>query len=321
MSSPDPFAPARLRTDDIPERIRMEIVRDYYGRILMALDIAPDPDDRFMIDVAAVALPGVHVGSGGSSALVSSRTTGLLADGNDDVDITCVLDDFRLSTPRGGDLDFKGGEVAAFTMAQEIAIRLPPQARFRTVQVSRALLGPLLPDVDNLSLNRIDPNRPEVQLLFGYAKVMEAAPPRDLEARNLAARQLAELAALVLGNSRDMRDLAEGQSVRAARRASLKAMIRTHLDDPDLSVARVAARLGISVRYVHQLFEEEGLTFSAYVNRLRLEQVRTMLDDPRHLRRRIAELAFEVGFRDLSTFNRQFRRQFGETPTALRARR
>lgn len=74
------------------------------------------------------------------------------------------------------------------------------------------------------------------------------------------------------------------------------------------------------MRYVHRLFEEEGLTFPAYVNRLRLEQVGSMLDDPRHARRRIAELAFAVGFRDLSTFNRQFRRRFGETPTALQAR-
>jgi AraC-like DNA-binding protein len=36
--------------------------------------------------------------------------------------------------------------------------------------------------------------------------------------------------------------------------------------------------------------------------------------------RRISDIAFDCGFNDLSYFNRCFRRRFGLTPTAARAR-
>ncbi|MBN9549240.1 MAG: helix-turn-helix domain-containing protein, partial [Alphaproteobacteria bacterium] len=35
----------------------------------------------------------------------------------------------------------------------------------------------------------------------------------------------------------------------------------------------------------------------------------------------VSTIAFDAGFNDLSTFNRRFRREMGETPGAYRARR
>jgi AraC-like DNA-binding protein len=43
-----------------------------------------------------------------------------------------------------------------------------------------------------------------------------------------------------------------------------------------------------------------------------------MLLSPRFAGRRIAEVAYEVGFNDLSYFNRSFRRRFGLSPREVR---
>lgn len=320
MTGQDEFAPLRIRTDDVPEPLRMEFVREYYGRILMGLEIVPDPDDRFRIEATAVLLPGGLVGSGTASALVSARTGPLLGDGNDDIYIPCAQNSFCISTPGGGDVEFAPGEIAAFTLGERVSMRQPPAARFQTVQLSRRVLGSLLPCIDDLGVMRIDPADPAARLLAHYARLLEIAPPESVETRTLAAGHLAELAALAISGGRRERVRGDGSGVRAARRAAVKAAIRAHLGRPELGVAAVAARLGISARYVHRLFEEEGLSFSAYVQRLRMDQVRGRLVDPRHAHRRIAELAFEAGFRDLSTFNRAFRRYYGETPSATRRR-
>src|SRR5262249_24998912 len=50
----------------------------------------------------------------------------------------------------------------------------------------------------------------------------------------------------------------------------------------------------------------------------RLERALAMLTDPRHLHLAIIDIAFAVGFGDVSHFNRMFHKRFGETPSCVR---
>jgi len=43
-----------------------------------------------------------------------------------------------------------------------------------------------------------------------------------------------------------------------------------------------------------------------------------VLADPRYADRTICDIALAAGFGDLSTFNREFRRRFGMTPSDVR---
>jgi AraC-like DNA-binding protein len=51
----------------------------------------------------------------------------------------------------------------------------------------------------------------------------------------------------------------------------------------------------------------------------RLAAARRMLTDPRQAYRSITSVAFDVGFADLSYFNRTFRRRYAATPTEARS--
>jgi len=73
--------------------------------------------------------------------------------------------------------------------------------------------------------------------------------------------------------------------------------------------------------YVHDLMAEQGESFSEAVNRLRLELAARLLADPAWKARRIGEIAYAVGYGDVSYFNRLFRRRFGESPRDYRGRR
>ena len=50
----------------------------------------------------------------------------------------------------------------------------------------------------------------------------------------------------------------------------------------------------------------------------RLGRATGLLLDPRWRDRKIADIAIEAGFSDLSYFNRAFRRRYGATPSAIR---
>ena len=94
--------------------------------------------------------------------------------------------------------------------------------------------------------------------------------------------------------------------------------IGAHLTDGELSVAEVAQRQRVTARYVHKLFENEGLTFSSFVLGRRLARAHRMLSDPRLAGCTIGSVAFDVGFGDLSYFNRTFRRRYGAAPREIR---
>ena len=52
----------------------------------------------------------------------------------------------------------------------------------------------------------------------------------------------------------------------------------------------------------------------------RLERSRAMLCDPAMNPRTISEIAFAIGFKDLSDFSRRFTERFGQSPRAYRVR-
>lgn len=134
----------------------------------------------------------------------------------------------------------------------------------------------------------------------------------------LYGEHVADLIALCLGAEGDARKFAEERGARAARRAAVLREIDRRSGDAGLSAAAVAVRLGITPRYVHLLLEETGKSFTHHVLERRLDRAEALLRDPQLGTRKIADIAAEAGFTDLSYFNRAFRRHFGATPSDIR---
>ncbi len=104
---------------------------------------------------------------------------------------------------------------------------------------------------------------------------------------------------------------------------SLPARVRRALveasHDPAFDVPALAARLGMSRAQLHRRIPEElGATPAEAIIRFRLERAAEML-----ARRagNVGEVAYAVGFKNLSHFVRRFRERFGQTPAAYAASR
>lgn len=103
----------------------------------------------------------------------------------------------------------------------------------------------------------------------------------------------------------------------AARSVALKLQkyVERELQDPDLNAAKIAGHFGISIRYVHKLFAQQGLTLGDYIKTKRLEQVHFDLTAPVGREQKIAVIAKKWGFADLSTFARAFKGKYGCKPS------
>jgi len=129
---------------------------------------------------------------------------------------------------------------------------------------------------------------------------------------------LADLLALTLGTHRDAAEIAKARGVRAARLGLVLAEIKSNYADPSFSEGQLAAKLGLSPRYIRDLLHDTGATFSERVLELRLQKARAMLADRAHDGLKIGDLAYACGFNEVPYFNRCFRRRFGASPTQFR---
>jgi AraC-like DNA-binding protein len=166
---------------------------------------------------------------------------------------------------------------------------------------------------------RRPPRRSEVlQVLGAYIAALEKRRADGAAAGGKSIRrQLLDLVALALSRHRAAGERGSSAVV-AARLAAALGEIAAQFQDPELGLASVARRQGISPRYLQRLLAVSGFSFTERVNELRLRRALTLLGETPP--RRIALIALEAGFSDVSHFNRLFRSRFGDTPSGVRAR-
>jgi len=139
----------------------------------------------------------------------------------------------------------------------------------------------------------------------------------DETTRTMMGKHLIDLLAMAVES--DERVLAgHSSTIRNAHLHRCEHFIRTRLDDMRLTPQTVADGCGISLRYLHQIFEGEGVTVSTYIRTQRLLMCDAMLRDP-HCRKSISEIAYHWGFGDQAQFSRNYRGRFGCTPREARA--
>ncbi|MCK2045858.1 MULTISPECIES: GlxA family transcriptional regulator [Chromohalobacter] len=93
------------------------------------------------------------------------------------------------------------------------------------------------------------------------------------------------------------------------------ALMERHLETP-LSLARLAARIGISLRQLQRLFEQElGERPRDHYLRLRLQRARQLL---RETDRDILSVGLACGFTSASSFSRAYKQHFGASPRHAR---
>lgn len=84
----------------------------------------------------------------------------------------------------------------------------------------------------------------------------------------------------------------------------------------ECSLSDLASHLNYSYSYVSKHFSRNlSISFRQYISMLRLNYAHDRLTLGGVAR--IADLAYECGFKSVSTFNREFKRQFGCTPSEL----
>jgi len=104
---------------------------------------------------------------------------------------------------------------------------------------------------------------------------------------------------------------------RDKEKTAILQFIGSHYADPALELDVVVEQTGVNRTKIGELLKEElGYTFSGYVNKLRLTEAARLLAEKESAA--VAEIAYSVGYGNVSYFNKLFKEEYGFTPKAFR---
>ncbi|WP_026355257.1 helix-turn-helix domain-containing protein [Massilia niastensis] len=105
---------------------------------------------------------------------------------------------------------------------------------------------------------------------------------------------------------------------RDREKSAILEFIAVHYADAELDLERVVVQTGVNRNKVNEILKSElGFTFSSYLNKLRLTEAARLLAEKD--KAAVAEIAYSVGYSNVSYFNKLFKEEYGCTPKAFRS--
>jgi AraC-like DNA-binding protein len=310
------YSAFRFTTDALPERERLPVWREEFGRTLVRIDIEPLSDETLHAEAEVRALPGLRTLRFKGSRMRFHRTRSMAAAGDDSIGLILSHDAGTSLSHRNCDFTLDHGD-ACLVLTDEPGM-VDGRAQLG-ILFPRAPLVARAKNVADATAIRISRDSDALRLLTGYLNaISEQLALHSPKLQRTVLSHVYDLVTLAMCPDRPVDD--NSLSATAAARLQLAlAYINKHFDRPGLTISAVARDQNVSPRYLQRLIETTGSTFSEHMNGLRLGLAYSLLTNARHRQDRISDIALRAGFSDVAHFNRSFRRRFGDTPRNVRA--
>lgn len=213
------------------------------------------------------------------------------------------------------------GEAMLRDYTEHGRVHCPNGGELLSLLVPRKHALKVVPDIEMHTGRRLSGDPATLALLRSYSTTILASDPKYGWPPQITGVHLIDIISHLLQPHAETGGGDAPETAIDVRTDAIITFMHAHFTNPDFRLDDVAKAMKISPRTVQTLLERRGLTFVGYISEARLALAYSMLSNPIHRRRSIAEVALDCGFADLSHFNRAFRRRFGATPTAVRMER
>ncbi|MGI5204744.1 helix-turn-helix domain-containing protein [Spirillospora sp. CA-108201] len=311
---------------EVPAEERLAFWREMSSKMWMPLDVRCEPhaESAFEAQVALSGLGLVQASLLTAPSLTIRRTPRLIRRSDPEtLFVTCTVRGHAIGEQAGRQADLGVGDLMLRDSSRPYLTRFgssdPAGGQLLSLQFPRSMLP--LPErgVRGLSAVRIRGDRGigalASQFLLQLTRRLEEFSPT--EAARVSTLTLDVLTAALAG-ALDAHEAVPAHTRRRALMAQIHAFIQANLGDAHLTPGVIAAAHHISLRYLHQLFHEEGHTVAGWIRGRRLERCRRDLADPRLADRPIKAIAARWGFTSPAHFSQAFCSAYGLSPRQFR---
>jgi AraC-like DNA-binding protein len=258
------------------------------------------PDAQgFRASWRSVSVDGVRVGEWTTSPVSGATPARPDVAG---VTMAAVVEGSMRYWANGAAVDARSGSVHLISGADAFRFAVPETSRFLLIEAPAAFLPPELRPAVGVSIGQVPSSRITAGLTALVEQVLDplAGGPSCAAARAVRAVAVAAIEdSAPTGEEHDLR-------------GRIVDHIERRIGDPDLGPQSIAAEYGISLRWVHHIFNVDGSSVARYIRERRLDIVAAQLRTDRRLPR-IGALAERTGFGSRDQLTRAFKARFGTT--------
>ncbi|WP_350282047.1 AraC family transcriptional regulator [Nitrosomonas sp.] len=306
---------------DFPENERVPAFQNIHAAMISA-DIPSYLDQSSFMEMSGQLLPNLRVYAVTAASHLSSHTHDPApAESSNNVVLLVPLDGMAIINGESSDsVCCQPGEALLITIDSIHQVHIADTVSLAIIDIPATLIAPRVSKPDDCLIKKISSaSIPALRLLAGYTKILiQIGDSLSPDLTLLVSTQIHDLVMLLFSAKREEAQVAGKCRLRAVRLEAIKRDILEHITESELSINQVARRQDISPQYIRALFHNEETTFADYVTELRLKQAYQYLCNPVYIGHCISTLAFDMGFNNLSWFNRAFKQQFGLTPSEVR---
>jgi AraC-like DNA-binding protein len=285
---------------------------------LFVLD-APDAETRssFGVQMTSYQFADVAIGAGRSSAANLKRSASMTAlNGIDNISLVVYAEGGCALDVEGRPSEVHVGDICFLDLSRPCAIRAPKYESL-TLLLPRAMLQPLVADLDGLHGKILQTSNPLNALLASHLRTLFAkAPALGSADGRAAANGTAALVAAFAGASDNGRDaIVRNESARSLH--AFRRLIERNVQNFELGPEFLCRQLGVSRATLYRAFEPMG-GVSNYILQRRLTNAYRLIADQALANQRIGAIASRCGFSNISVFSRAFSQAYGIPPSELR---
>ena len=209
------------------------------------------------------------------------------------------------------------GDFAMYDATRPYDLIMREQFEMLVFQFDRQFLMERCPSPERLTAVRMSNDTTVTAPVSAFLRSLE---PLALGDDNAVSRQLATSALDLLGVALADRFGTDGSPNAGRTKHFLRACtyMNAYASDPDLTPARIASSIGVSLRYLHAIFKENGMTVNEYLIKRRLARCMDDLLGPMGAKRTITEIAHSNGFKTSAHFSRRFTEAYGRSPREVK---
>ena len=308
-----------LTTAAVAETKRPHYWRELVCDTFVELDCAIPADRPFFGEITSSRCEDLNFSRVWSDSQTVVRTAGRLRKPHEEIMLVSVqLRGSGLVAQDGREARLEPGDFACYDSTRPYALRFAGEFEQLVLHMPRDTMARRMGRTEAFTARRVAGSSPLGSLVAPFA--LNAASVAG-EVSASAAGQLAEvslnLVTMALGAAMSEQEK-DTSSARIALTYRAKAIIEGRLHDPDLNTDKVAALMGVSPRYLQDIFHAQGLTISDWIWSRRLDKSRRDLANPLMASASIAQIALACGFSDFAHFSRRFRAAYAASPREYR---
>ncbi|MER6918888.1 helix-turn-helix domain-containing protein [Streptomyces spiralis] len=303
----------------MPDRDKVTYWNDAVSRTLVPMTVAPRGDGPFDGRIATDRLGYLQVSTMEADAERVSRTPALIARSSEAlVAVGVQVSGTATFIQDGRRAEVGEGDLVVYDTTRPYSFDYPQRFATHVFQLPRRTLGVADSDIRQVTGSAISTGGGLGAMLLPFLATLASSangyPPAVAD--RLAGNVVDLFATLIAERAHP--DGTDSDTARSHLLLRVRDHINRNLGDPDLSPESIARTHRISVRYLHRLFEGEGITVSRLIQQRRLEECGRELARRGRTVPTVSAVAQRWGFVNPAHFSRAFRAAYGVSPREWR---